>query len=548
MAQPPQGGRGGPASPDIREGTRLDLEGKTAEAKAAFQKAIDSAPNPAAKANAQRAMAMSYAFDGDCKNTGRYEQMVIDYWKTQEKEQPANAFYQEGEMANEAARVCIDNGALDDAERWYKAGREMGLKEPNIAAGRKLLWEYRTEHAMARLAARRGNQAEAQKHVAAAKAILDQMQKADEALYNQQKVFLPYLTGYVALYTGDTKTALADLQQANTNDAFIQCLIGMAYEKAGDKEKAMEWYRKASAASAHNPPAAFAKPFTRKKLAAGAGMPEVPGKPVEQATLRYVDIQAGSGAAASWGKQYVVQYTGWLRDGTQFDSSVGKKPFTFVQGRREVIPGFDAGFEGMKVGGKRRLFIPYQMAYGEQQRGKIPPRSELIFDVELLEVKDAPANGGPAAELLFAFNGAADRAIELLKAFPDEKLDWRPGAGVRSVREVAIHIALGNRLMLDVSNGAEKDALAKQIAENAAREREKLTKAELVAMMQESFDALRASLRSTTPGSLGRGVDFFGEATTRRGVLTALDTHLAEHFGQLIAYARMNGVVPPWSR
>jgi hypothetical protein len=154
----------------------------------------------------------------------------------------------------------------------------------------------------------------------------------------------------------------------------------------------------------------------------------------------------------------------------------------------------------MKVGGKRRLFIPYQMAYGEQQRGKIPPRSELIFDVELLEVKDAPANGGPAAELLFAFNGAADRAIELLKAFPDEKLDWRPGPGVRSVREVAIHIALGNRLMLDVSNGAEKDALAKQIAENAAREREKLTKAELVAMMQESFDALRASLRSTTPG------------------------------------------------
>ena len=54
-----------------------------------------------------------------------------------------------------------------------------------------------------------------------------------------------------------------------------------------------------------------------------------------------------------------------------------------MQGRRQVIAGFDVGFEGMKVGGKRRIFIPYQLAYGEQQRGKIPPRSELIFDVEL---------------------------------------------------------------------------------------------------------------------------------------------------------------------
>src|SRR5690348_6866467 len=93
-AQPPQGGRGGGGSAEVREGTRLDLEGKTAEAKAAFQKAIDTAANPAAKANAQRAMAMSYAFDGDCKNTGKYEQMVIDYWKTMERDQPSNAFYQ----------------------------------------------------------------------------------------------------------------------------------------------------------------------------------------------------------------------------------------------------------------------------------------------------------------------------------------------------------------------------------------------------------------------------------------------------------------------
>jgi tetratricopeptide (TPR) repeat protein len=259
-----QGGRGG--SPEVRGGTQLDLEGKTAEAKALFQKAIDSAANPAAKANAQRAMAMSYAFDGDCRNTGKYEQMVIEYWMTQEKDQPANAFYQEGEMANEAARVCIDAGDLDAAETWYRKGHDLGLKEPNISAGRKDLWEFRTEHALARLAARRGNKAEAQKHVAAAKAVLDHLKTADAGLYQQQQVFFPYLTGYVALYTGDYQTALADFQKANVNDAFIQCLIGITYEKLGDQAKAMDWYRKASDVGAHNPPAAFAKPFTRKKL------------------------------------------------------------------------------------------------------------------------------------------------------------------------------------------------------------------------------------------------------------------------------------------
>jgi peptidylprolyl isomerase len=130
-----------------------------------------------------------------------------------------------------------------------------------------------------------------------------------------------------------------------------------------------------------------------------AQIPEIPGKPVDQATLRYIEIKEGDGAPAAFGKEFTVHYTGWLRDGTQFDSSAGRNPLTFVQGRRQVIAGFDVGFEGMKAGGKRRIFIPYQLAYGEQQRGKIPPRSELIFDVELIAVKDASPNGGPAPDI-----------------------------------------------------------------------------------------------------------------------------------------------------
>lgn len=261
VAQPPQGGRG-PGSENIRQANQLDLDGKGKEARVLFQKAIDDAATPRAKSDAQRAMAMSWAFEANCKKTGDYEQMVIDYWKTQESADPGNAFYQEGEMADEAARVCIDSGDLDAAAKWYRLGHDLGLKEPNISADRKALWDFRLEHAEARIAARRGNRAEAQKHIAAAQAALDRMTD----LKAQQQSFFPYLTGYVAYYTGDYKKALDDLQKANQNDPFIQCLLGMTYEKLGEKDKAMEMYRKAANVRSHNPPAAFAKPFATKKL------------------------------------------------------------------------------------------------------------------------------------------------------------------------------------------------------------------------------------------------------------------------------------------
>lgn len=240
----------GPANSAM--GNLMDLAGKSGEAKKYFSKAIEVAANPAAKAQAQRAMAMSYAFDNDCANTVKYERMVYNYWVTEKN------YYQQGEMLTEAARVCIEAGKFDEAEKLYKEGYEIGLHEPE----RVSLWKFRWEHAQARLAARRGNKVEAMKHVAAAKAVLD----GDAEMAKQQAVFYPYLTGYVALYTGDAKTAVTDLEKANTADPFIQCLTAMAYEKLGQKDKAMELYKKASATTAHNPPAAYAKWFTAKKL------------------------------------------------------------------------------------------------------------------------------------------------------------------------------------------------------------------------------------------------------------------------------------------
>ncbi|MDP9169285.1 MAG: hypothetical protein M3N54_01595 [Acidobacteriota bacterium] len=238
-------------------GNQLDLEGKGAEARQLFQKDIDAAASPLAKANAQRAMAMSWAFEGNCVKAAEYEQQVIASWAAREKDEPGNAFYQEGEIANETARVCIDSGDLDAAATWYRKGAELGLKEPGISADRRAVWEFRLQHAEARIAARRGDRAEAEKHVARAKTALEAMTDSRR----QQEAFFPYLTGYVAFYSGDFPKALADLQQANQSDPFIQTLLGQTYEKLGKPEEALTWYRKALNTRAHNPPAAYAIRF-----------------------------------------------------------------------------------------------------------------------------------------------------------------------------------------------------------------------------------------------------------------------------------------------
>jgi tetratricopeptide (TPR) repeat protein len=255
----------------------LDTLGFSKEARTIFQKRIDAAPDPAAKAAAQRAMAMSFAFENDCPPTIKYEQMVIDYWKTREAEEPQNAFFQQGEMANEAARVCLEAGDLDRAERWYRHGTELGLKEPGNKTHPRSLWDYRLAHALGRIAARRGNKAEAQRQVAAARKALD----GDPKMAEQQERFFPYLVGYVALYTGDLKTAETELTKAlalegNRTDPFMHCLLAMTYEKLDQKDKANEVYWRAfELATAHNPPSAFARPFARQKL----GLPRVGAGP-----------------------------------------------------------------------------------------------------------------------------------------------------------------------------------------------------------------------------------------------------------------------------
>jgi FKBP-type peptidyl-prolyl cis-trans isomerase len=105
--------------------------------------------------------------------------------------------------------------------------------------------------------------------------------------------------------------------------------------------------------------------------------------------LKYIDEKEGTGKEAKAGDVVEVHYTGWLKDGTKFDSSKDRgQPFSFPLGGRRVIKGWDEGVAGMKEGGKRKLIIPYDLAYGEEGRPPvIPPKAELTFEVELLKVK-----------------------------------------------------------------------------------------------------------------------------------------------------------------
>jgi peptidylprolyl isomerase len=149
--------------------------------------------------------------------------------------------------------------------------------------------------------------------------------------------------------------------------------------------------------TAHRKPAAPC-PVANPLPVLPAGIPPATGKVESALALRYIDIKSGDGAEAQPGQFYTVHYTGWLAsDGTKFDSSVDRnEPFTFQQGTHGVIPGWDYGFAGMHVGGKRRLFIPYQLAYGDRGRPPVmPPKSDLIFDIELIAAGDTEPAPSP---------------------------------------------------------------------------------------------------------------------------------------------------------
>lgn len=141
------------------------------------------------------------------------------------------------------------------------------------------------------------------------------------------------------------------------------------------------------------PKAAATQPSVTPKASAtqtGGGPPPVSAEPTVTASgLKMIEIEAGTGDEAQKGKTVSVHYTGWLADGTKFDSSLDRgQTLSFVLGAGQMIPGFDEGVVGMKVGGERRLIIPPDLAYGAQGRPpRIPANAELTFDVQLVSVQ-----------------------------------------------------------------------------------------------------------------------------------------------------------------
>jgi hypothetical protein len=170
--------------------------------------------------------------------------------------------------------------------------------------------------------------------------------------------------------------------------------------------------------------------------------------------------------------------------------------------------------------------------------------------------------GGLKAEYLDDFAVTCKHLDQLSHAMPADRYSWRPGPGVRSVSEVYVHIASGNFLLLSltgvklppeyfpsVTAGAKGEPDTQAVFKRMGELEKTVTQKEAVAkMLKSSLDEVQSRFSQLTPAELDRPADFFGENTTVRGIYLRIFAHVNEHYGQSVAYARVNGIVPPWSQ
>lgn len=157
-----------------------------------------------------------------------------------------------------------------------------------------------------------------------------------------------------------------------------------------------------------------------------------------------------------------------------------------------------------------------------------------------LTAQQQPA--GVRGEILGQFDEAAGKLVQLAEAIPQDKFTWRPAEGVRSVSEVLLHVAGSNEYFLTAA-GVEPTVAGENDLEHSTTDKDRV-----IARLKQSNDRVRAALRAMPDADLDNATRLFGQQTTYRGVMLMLETHAHEHLGQMIAYARSNGVVPPWSR
>jgi uncharacterized damage-inducible protein DinB len=148
---------------------------------------------------------------------------------------------------------------------------------------------------------------------------------------------------------------------------------------------------------------------------------------------------------------------------------------------------------------------------------------------------------GFRVEFLNELNVVEKKMIDLANAMPQEKYSWRPGEGVRSVSEVYMHIATTNFMLPQFAGIKPPDGLDRNMEKTVT------DKVKVLTILKQSFEHIRQAILQTSDAALNKSAKYFGDETTIRGVFFNAATHMHEHLGQSIAYARMNGVVPPWT-
>jgi len=235
-------------------GQVLDVQGRYGEARKHFEHAIALA-SPEQMIGARANMATSYAFEGKAAEAAKFYQQNFD------EQIAAQRLDNAAGTANALGRVFLESGDTANAERWYRTGYETAKKLEKATPEDIDLWDMRWHHALGRIAARKGQTAEARQHAQHVKEIIDRgrLDKAQAGNY-------PYLLGYIAFYAGDYDTAIAEFQKGSQDDPFVLGLLAQSFEKKKDAAKAKEYYAKVLTAPGHSLQVAFMRPLAQKKM------------------------------------------------------------------------------------------------------------------------------------------------------------------------------------------------------------------------------------------------------------------------------------------
>jgi len=198
---------------------------------------------------------VSWTFVGDVKQATPFFKKVFD------RRVEAADYSGAADVANELGRVLLELGDPGGGFTWYRTGYQTAQRKPKLSAADRALVELRWEHAQSRIAVRRGNLADARRHLASVKMLVDQQPNSD------QRPQYAYLAGYVAYYAKDYRRAIVELQQADQDDPFILLLLAQGHEHAGDAARAREFYQKVLSSNSHAVNNAFARPVARRQLA-----------------------------------------------------------------------------------------------------------------------------------------------------------------------------------------------------------------------------------------------------------------------------------------